>query len=120
MTKKKESLLSGLFNFGKGKLSPSDRTGIEQLINWIDTPPSQLSDNAIRNMEGEAHQLYRSAKRTVANPQIVEGLGQARDFLSSAADMVSKNPQKRPPEVSENLRRAEDALSLVLALDDFD
>ncbi len=118
---KKASLLSDLFNFGKRKLSDSERYQIEQMIQLIeDVPPSQISDNEILDMEAELHQIYYPAKRSIANHQVVNWIGEALDSMSSAADMVGKNPKKRPREVSENLRSAAEALNTALVYDELD
>lgn len=101
-----------------GKLSVPDRSEIEQIIELIkSTPHSQIIDTQIAVMETDLHRIYYSPENPVTR-QVQNWIGAGLDAMSSAADMVRKQPDKRPREVSKNLRSAFDALENALVEDD--
>jgi hypothetical protein len=115
MTKK----VSPLEHLSKsGKLSAADRSVIQQMIELIrSTRPSQITDTQIVEMEMDLHRLYYSPQDPIVK-EVKNWIGVALDAMSSAAYMVPEHSDKRPREVSKNLRSTLDALENVLVEDD--
>jgi hypothetical protein len=101
-----------------GELSDDGQSQLTQIVELIkSSPPSQISDAEILDMENALHQIYHYPENPVANP-VRAWVGEALDAMSSAASITTENPGKRPPEVSRNLRITGDALDNALIQND--
>jgi hypothetical protein len=101
-----------------GELSDHGRSQLAQIVELIkNSPPSQISDAEILDMENALHQIYHYPENPIANPARA-WVGEALDAMSSAASITTENPGKRPREVPQNLRIAAAALNNALVQND--
>lgn len=101
-----------------GELSNHGQSQLTQIVGLIkSSPPSQISDADILDMENTLHQIYHYPENPIASP-VRAWVGEALDAMSSAASITTENPSKRPREVPQNLRIAADALANALVQND--